>query len=310
MEQKFKILAATDYSEVAVNAQKFAFQLANSTQSDLYLLHIYNIPFSSTPANANDLIQANSDYRSTELSALEHERNALFSEFNVSEKDLRVECMVKSGKAGKQIRNEADDINADFIVIGTHGASKFRETFLGSHTWEVIKKATVPVISVPNYVKFNEIKTIVFGCEYREGEVPVINYLTHLARKLNAKLVLLHISTTKLSKEDENTKLEKFKAEVENEITYHNLEYRIAHYDDIIKGLNDFCLRSKADLLAMSPERSSALKTLFSAASSMTRKMSFHAHVPLLTIPDYYDPDYSKFWNLFKMQTKFTPDDF
>jgi nucleotide-binding universal stress UspA family protein len=310
MENKFKILVATDYSDVAQNAQKFAFQFANNTQSDLYLLHVYSIPFSSTPSNPNDLIKTNSDYRTAELHALEHQRNALYSEFNVSEKDLQVECLVKSGKAGKQIRNEADDINADFIVIGTHGAGKFRETFLGSHTWDVIKKATVPVLSVPNYVKFTPIKNIVFGCEYREGEVPVINYLAHLARKLSAKLTLLHISTSKLSKEEEETKLDKFKSEVDKEITYPNLEYRMAHYEDIIAGLNDFCLRTKADLLAMSPERSSALKLAFNPTSSKTRKMTFHAYVPLLTIPDYYDPDYSKFWNLFRTQTKYQPEDF
>lgn len=305
MENKFKFLVATDYSKVAENAQRYAFQFAYDIKGMLYLLHIYEIPFSSTPANANDFIDTKDDYKTSELNALENQRGILFNEFNVSEKELLVECIVKSGKASKQIRHQAEDVNADFIVVGTHGASKFREAFLGSHTWDVIKKSGIPVIAVPENYQFKPVKNIVFGSEFREGEIPVVNYLVHLAKRLGATLTLLHISNKGKSKEEDEKMMNDFKNEVEKEITYHLVEYRIAHYDDVVDGLNDFCIRTKADLLAMSPEKSSAIKLAINPTSSLTRKMTFHAHIPILAVPDYYNPDYSKFWNLFKLQKEF-----
>ena len=309
MEKKLKILAATDYSDVAENALKFAFQLAHSIHADLYLLHVYNVPFSSTPSNPNELIKNDRDYRKAELNALEHVRNALYSEFNVSEKEMNVNCLVQTGKAGKAIRNEAGDINADFIVLGTHGVSKFRKTFLGSHTWEVIGKSSIPVFAIPNYVKYKKIKNIVFGCEFREGEIAAINYLSHFAKKLHAKLILLHVANNKSTDKLEADKLEQFKLEVEKEIMYTNLEYKFCRNSDVVHGLTNFCIKVNAEILAMSPEKSSVLKFAFSPSASKTREMSFESHIPLLSVPDYFDPEYSKFWNLFRMQTNFQEED-
>lgn len=310
MQDKFKIVVATDYSRVAENAQRYAFQFAHEINAILYLLHIYEIPFSSTPASANEFIDTKNDYKSHELSALEHQRGAMFNEFNFNEKEFLVECIVKSGKTGKQIRHEAADVRADFIVVGTHGAGKFREAFLGSHTWDVIKKSGIPVIAVPEKFEFKPVKNIVFGSEFREGEIPVVNYLVHLAKRLGATLTLLHIVDNKISKEQEDKLMRDFKEQVEKEITYHLVDYRVAHYDNVVDGLNDFCLRTNADLLAMSPERSSALKLAFNPTASLTRKMTFHTHIPILAIPDYYNPDYSKFWNLFKLQKKFEANEY
>ena len=49
----------------------------------------------------------------------------------------------------------------------------------------------------------------------------------------------------------------------------------------------------------MSPERPFFLERVFSPSVSFTKKMSFHTHIPLLSIPDYYNPDFEWFWKLF-----------
>ena len=42
---------------------------------------------------------------------------------------------------------------------------------------------------------------------------------------------------------------------------------------------------------------------------SLTRKMSFHTRIPLLAIPDFYNPEYSAFWKVFA-QGDFVNEDF
>lgn len=304
MNKKLKIIVATDYSDVALNAEKFAFQFAESSNAILYMVHIYDIPISSTPSRPDDLIKSNQQLKAAELGALEHKKNSLYSEFNVSEKKLQVECIVNTGNAAKQIIKLAEEIDADFIVVGTHGASKFREIILGSNTWSVIKKACIPVLAIPNYVKYSDFKNIVFACEYREGEVPVINYLVHLAKKFDATLTLLHISNSVFSKQNELNMLDNFKLLLKEKIDYPKLEFKIERYGNIIEGLNDFCIQTKADLLVMSHEPTFIWEKILNKGSSITRKMTFHSNVPLMTIPDYFNPDYAKFWNLFKVETR------
>lgn len=46
------------------------------------------------------------------------------------------------------IESEADNWNADLIVIGTHGRSGFNRLLLGSVAEEVVRRASVPVLVV------------------------------------------------------------------------------------------------------------------------------------------------------------------
>src|SRR5687767_1314782 len=132
MENNFKILLATDYSQAAYNAERYAVQFAKDTNSTLYLLHVYEIPFSATPANPIDFIRVKEEYKQSEIKVIEQHKNSLFNSIGVSDKDVKCECITRMGNVTHIIREEADDLGADFILVGTHGATNFRETLFGS----------------------------------------------------------------------------------------------------------------------------------------------------------------------------------
>lgn len=50
--------------------------------------------------------------------------------------------------------------NADLIVLGAHGASGFRQLFIGSTTYTVIKTATCPVLAVPSLNQSTDFRKI------------------------------------------------------------------------------------------------------------------------------------------------------
>ena len=49
----------------------------------------------------------------------------------------------------EEILKKADELNCDAIVMGTHGKGIIRNTFLGSTTKSVLRRARKPVTIIP-----------------------------------------------------------------------------------------------------------------------------------------------------------------
>ncbi|TAL63286.1 MAG: universal stress protein [Bacteroidetes bacterium] len=298
MNTKYKILLATDYSEAVMNAERYAVQFAKATNSILVFLHIYDTPLPPpkiTMSYKDMLVNT----KAFEIEKLENHREKLFQTLNIKPGGIAGECIVREGLAGKQIRKEAKETDADFIIVGTHGATGFREVFFGSHSWDVIKKSSVPVIAVPKEALFTGFKNIVFGTEYREGEIPVLNFLTKFAKHFDAEVTVLHSTNYVLSKHFEKDMFERFRNDIKGKVVYDKIKIELIKSGNVVDGLNRFCERTKADLLVMSPQQPYLLEKIFTPDPSMTKKMSFHATTPLMTIPDFYNPEYIDFWKHF-----------
>src|ERR1035437_1190640 len=168
MKEKYNILLATDYSDAVMNVERYAVQFAVKTNSDITLLHVYEEPFVSLFMET-DVAGQSLKYRKHELKRLKDHRNELLNALNIKKQELHCDCIVKKGNVGTQILYEAKKIYYDIIIIGTHGASGFRETFFGTHAWEVIKNASIPVLAIPEDALFTGIKKMGFATEFREG---------------------------------------------------------------------------------------------------------------------------------------------
>jgi len=64
------------------------------------------------------------------------------------EAGLAVRARVKSGDCVGQILQQAQETDADVIVMGTHGRSEFARLVLGSVAASVLRKAPCPVLTV------------------------------------------------------------------------------------------------------------------------------------------------------------------
>lgn len=283
----FNILLATDYSETVKNAERYAVQLAKSVNTTLNFLHVYNtsIPL---PYEAFEYSRHDRDSKQTELTNLLEHRDNLFNSLHISRDEIAGNCFVREGSIGDQICKEAEDIQADFILVGTHGVGELRETFLGSNSWSVIRKSSIPVLAIPEDALFTGIKTIVFGTAYREEEFETLEFLVGFAKKFDAHLIILHVTNYILSKQFEKELFEQFRSNVHTRFSYSKLEVRLQVNDSIEDGLNSYCSENKVDLLALSVPKLTLFEKIFLPNSSLARRMSFHTHTPLLAIPDAY----------------------
>lgn len=301
MEEKhLKILVATDYSDAATDAEQYAVQLAKSINATLLFFHLYKVPGNS-PADRMAFAKIANELHQSEVERLNQHVDKLLVSSGVKT-ELAYECIVrKSGNAEKEIIEEAEESDVDFIVVGTHGLSGFRKLFFGSRAWSVIKKSGRPVFAIPQGAVFKGIRKIAFGTEYRNGEIPGLNFLLRFAKLFEAEVTVLHITNYILSKSFEREMFENFKNDVINKMPYPNLKMHLMVSENVSDGVDKFCVKNKTDLLVMSPKKPFIFDNYFMTNMSMTRKTIFHTRTPLLAIPDFYASKDAEYRELFEV---------
>jgi nucleotide-binding universal stress UspA family protein len=66
---------------------------------------------------------------------------------------IPAEIVVRRGSPALHILEEAEEHDAAFIVIGSHGHTAFFELLLGSTTQAVLKRARQPVVVIPSAMR-------------------------------------------------------------------------------------------------------------------------------------------------------------
>jgi nucleotide-binding universal stress UspA family protein len=282
-----KLLLATDCSEGVMNAERYAVQFAIGIGAHLTVLHVYEAPLSSAMA-VFDPEKTEEDPGSSELKNIRERMGQLIRSMGALTDGLDFECVVREGDTATQIREEAKESGTDLIITGTHDSGKFRELFLGSHTWEVMKKTEIPVLAIPQDAHYEPIRHLVFATEYRAEELPVIQSLVELAKRMDASFTVVHMSNYSLSKPVEAMLFEQFRHELRAMVSYEKMKISLIHHEDLVEGLNNFCMAREADWLAVCSGKSKLSDVLFNPGPRLSRRLSFHTRMPLLVIPDEY----------------------
>ncbi|WP_440763626.1 universal stress protein [Natronorubrum sp. DTA7] len=133
------IVVPTDGSAHAEVALERALTVAAHHDATVHLLSIVDV----TPAGIED----QNDLR---LDRLERYARRVVEEGVERAANLGVETevMVTYGSTHRKIRTYADDVDADLLVMGTHGRSGLDRLLLGSVTERVLRTATTPVLTV------------------------------------------------------------------------------------------------------------------------------------------------------------------
>lgn len=152
------ILYATDLSDNAAHAFRHAIGLARPGNARIHLLHVLPevdaamLNYISTVMGENKL----ADYELAHKDEIKDQIRLRLHKFAKEElndhpEDLEriAEIEIHHGNPVVQILDAADRINADLIVLGTHGKGMIKYAFLGSVAEKVLRKAHRPVLVVP-----------------------------------------------------------------------------------------------------------------------------------------------------------------
>ncbi len=139
------ILLATDFSEPAAEAGRHALSLARACGARLHLLHVVQ-DFSYWNEFALQHFPSDDVYRELQRNARMALDDLLQDEPGIEE--VPHEAHVREGKPFVEIIKVARELEADVIVIGSHGQSGLAETLFGSTAERVVRKAPCAVLVV------------------------------------------------------------------------------------------------------------------------------------------------------------------
>ncbi len=137
-----KILCPVDHSECSYLALKYAISLALKDEAKLYLMHVIDARLYDTE------IYTFSPYKLNDVDESKISDDLMKSLPEGTTDVLTVETIIVKGVPFNEIINAATVINADLIVIGTHGRTGLSHIMLGSVAEKVVRKALCPVLTV------------------------------------------------------------------------------------------------------------------------------------------------------------------
>lgn len=272
-----KILFPTDFSEIANNAFIHALAWAKLIHGELILLHTYELPIVD-----NQLAPQNYQviFDSLELAKFDKFKNevpklrAIATDNNFE--DINLSHMLMDGDLLFNMKEIIKKEGIDYVVMGTSGATGWKEMFLGTNTGEAITNLNIPVFSIPGDAKYSKITSIGFTTRFREKDIEALKKVIKIAKVANAMVKCLYVKTEESDISEETVKVWQKLFEKE-QVTFY-----IIPNDDINKTIADFIDHQDIDILAMLSYKRNFFEWLFT--SSFTEKISFHSTIPILAL--------------------------
>jgi nucleotide-binding universal stress UspA family protein len=139
------VLAPIDFSSVSRQVVDEAIAIARRLDARLVLLHVVQLPaVLGTGVTENDLpasfrLQVESD-AVRQLGGLQRQ---------LRDEGVTAHVIHQVGSPGERILEQADRLDADYIVMGSHGHGAFYDLIAGSTTSRVVTRAKCPVMIIP-----------------------------------------------------------------------------------------------------------------------------------------------------------------
>lgn len=273
-----KILVPTDFSDQAENALKVAAQLARKFDSEIYLLHMLELPLQLI-----DPVQGSNTHNLPEsifFMKLAHQRFAkLLAKPYL--KDLKVKETVLFHQAFEGIREVSEERDCDLIVMGSHGASGFKEMFIGSNTEKVVRSSTIPVLVIKKDQPEFKVEDFVFATDADEANRHTLKHAAEFANKLSANLHLLFINTPNnfITSKEAYEMLERFITGTE--VDGDKIKLHVYNDTSIEKGILNFARNMDAGLIGISTHGRKGIAHFFNG--SVSEDLVNHANRPVVT---------------------------
>ncbi len=252
-----KILVPFDFSKPAVNAYRFALDVAAQSNGKVHLLHIIELPAMPNTRFA--------PVRSLEES-LAKETKDKFEKIiaQYSAEGVKVATAVEFGVPVKKILNYVTEHSLDLIIMGSHGARGLREYLIGSNAEKIVRTSPVPVLVVKDYYK-GPVKNIVFPNTLNtENQEDLIMKVKELQNFFKAHLHIVYVNTPVNFTSDTLT-MERLNAFAKR-FMFKDYTIRVFNhwYEDL--GIIQYANSIRADLIVMGTHGRKGLSHLISGS--------------------------------------------
>lgn len=269
-----KILIPTDFSDHAEHALKVAAQIARKNNGEIILLHMLELPNQSSDAVGSGAdIPEIMFFKNAAISKLEDLMDADYLQ------GLKVSEIVQFELAFDGILKISRKNDIDLIVMGSHGASGFKEMFIGSNAEKVVRNADVPVLIIKKEQGDFRVNNFVFASDFSDEIKAPFRKVVDFANNFGAKVHLVMVNTPNNFKTSAQSEaiMARFTAGMDTE----NLSIHIYNDTNVEKGILNFSSSINADLIGMCTHGRKGLAHFLNG--SISEDLVNHATRPVVT---------------------------
>lgn len=279
-----KILVPTDFSGCANNAVDFAVQSAKILPAEIVLLHAFEVQGNLY----TDYMGVNREFNQSLMEDAGQKLEQVKKSIEEAE-EVAVSTIIYKGTVKDAVMETTIAVNADLIVMGTLGASGFKEKFLGSKTASIIGSVNIPVMAIPYEYEWKKPETFLLATNHFEKEPAILDCVFELADLYMAKVQVAVFTdedddkaATYMEHIRKTPQYEKLLKQQYNEET---LSAKHLYGLEFEETLQKHIEEKGIDILVMITyqKKESIWKRIFNP--SKTKKMSYHINIPLLAIP-------------------------
>lgn len=271
-----RILVPTDFSQQAEYALKVAAQFAKTYDAEIFLLHMLELPMS--------LIDPTNDTKNSNLPEslffmkLAHKRfEEVMSKPYLEE--VTVHETVHFHEAFEGIMEVSKEHKCDLIIMGSHGATGFKEMFIGSNTEKVVRYSEIPVLVIKQEQANFNVDNFVFATDFSDETKKPFKEAMNFASKIDAKIHLVYINTANKFKTTQEAE-DKMRAFLQGLDTT-NLHIHIYNDKTVESGILNYAQSIDAGLIGISTHGRKGLSHFFNG--SLSEDIVNHAKRPVIT---------------------------
>ncbi|WP_420601121.1 universal stress protein [Flagellimonas sp.] len=277
------ILLPTDFSDNSWNAIYFALKLFKNVPCQFFVLNTYdpnqkNVIGARTYVRTGMIIDALAESSENGLKKIE-----TYLKENHENPLHRFEFVSLKGDLGSVLKGYQKQKDADYIVMGTLGATGAKEVFMGTNSVRVLKSVReCPIILVPHAYDLQQFECIVFPTDFsRFYDKYELTPLIELAKLTNAKCKVLYLT----QEFDKNEVQEQNQKILQDRLSGLDIEFYDVEYDSkLAKSINKFAQEEQADLIAIIHYQHTFFEKL--TREPVVKRVAFHSQVPLMILPD------------------------
>lgn len=240
------ILVPCDFSKPAINAFRFALDIAAQSAGTVHLVNVVELPVLH-----DTVIMPVLNFEQTLLNDLQVHAEKSFEKITdkYSNDAAHVVTNVSFGSVYGKIVDYIAEKNIDVVVMGSHGSSGLRELFIGSNAERLVRNSPVPVLVLKDYFK-GPVKNIVFPNNFHtDSQEELTLKVKALQDFFKAHLHIVWINTP-LNFTSDTVTLERMEAFAKR-FMLKNYSLNIFNHTDTEEGIFEFSKKIHGDLIAM-----------------------------------------------------------
>lgn len=268
-----RLLVPTDFSEQAENALKIAVKIAKTYGSEIFVIHSMETPLHLATASDTGSLPESlffiklAEKRFSELRQKDYLDGVILNE------------AIGRGEIYEDIEEACEKNKIDLVIMGSNGASGFKEMFVGSNTEKVVRTSKTPVLVIKNnHPEFN-VKDFVFASDFSKSGQGAFKKAQQFAQQIGATTHLLLVNTPANFK----TSAESYTL-MDNFVKGMAMEnYTLNIYNDtsVEKGILNFTTHINAQLIGMGTHGRKGISHFFNG--SVSEDLVNHANMPIIT---------------------------